>query len=334
LFRAPRFLYALTLIVVLGLLLGPACADRTGQDGTGRPAGGQDAPGRAAPREVLPLVDDAGRSVDVPLRPRRVVCLSVADVRFIYAIGGRVIGRPSTRLELPPAALDVPEVGPANNPDLEAIVALAPDLVVAAANPQQLRLLETLEEVGIPAVVITATTCEDTRRVLDIFGRIWDRKQAADLAWESIDSRIAAALRRAPSERPRVLALWGGTESVLAALPSSYIGDLLNLFECDNIAAGAEPTAAGGRYASISLEEIVSADPDAILVITHGHPEQAAERLDREFRTHPAWAELRAVKEGRVHELPFALFNYHPGTEIATAVEELARILWPGTQGS
>ncbi|MCX8070048.1 MAG: hypothetical protein N2738_06045, partial [Thermodesulfovibrionales bacterium] len=68
--------------------------------------------------------------------------------------------------------------------------------------------------------------------------------------------------------------------------------------------------------------------PDAMLVITHGYDDKVKEKLKREITEHPAWKDMRAVKEGKIYILPYELFGVNPSVRVSDAIEHLARILY------
>ena len=91
------------------------------------------------------------------------------------------------------------------------------------------------------------------------------------------------------------------------------------------------------RYESlledVSLEEVVAADPDFILITTMGAEDKALEFMSQAFEENPAWAGLSAVKDGRYVLLPKELFHYKPNTRWGESYAYLAQILYPELAG-
>lgn len=84
-----------------------------------------------------------------------------------------------------------------------------------------------------------------------------------------------------------------------------------------------------------SLEKLVAADPDMVLVVTMGsNLEDVEKRLRKDVQSNPAWASLRAVKEGRVAFLPSELFQLNPGLKYPAAFEYLAKTVYPEVYGN
>lgn len=83
----------------------------------------------------------------------------------------------------------------------------------------------------------------------------------------------------------------------------------------------------------LSLEEIIAADPDVILVVTMGDEQEALDYLSTNFETNPAWAGLTAVQNGRFVVLPKELFHYKPNARWGESYAYLAKILYPDLAG-
>ena len=79
----------------------------------------------------------------------------------------------------------------------------------------------------------------------------------------------------------------------------------------------------------LSVEAIISSDPDIILVLTMGDEEKAVQYLRSYFEDNPALSSLNAVKNGRVHILPKKLFHYKPNNKWNESYEYLAKIIYP-----
>ncbi len=104
------------------------------------------------------------------------------------------------------------------------------------------------------------------------------------------------------------------------ALPSSFVGNIVEMLGGDNIAKDAKPLNTMPQYAPLSVEYVINKDPDIMFVITHGYDDKVKEKFKREIMGHPAWKELRAIKEGRLYILPYELFGVNPATRVAANV--------------
>lgn len=285
------------------------------------------------PGSFQTVTDGAGRRVIVPEQPQRVVALNASNIDLYLSAGGTLAGRASTNT-LPPAVRaavqTVPTVGLPPNPNLEQLVALKPDLVLAANIPFHHVLVPVLEKAGIPILLQTLDSYPQVLTTLAFYGRLTGQpdKAAAEIA--RIEQQYQAAVNSAQGKpAPRVLILWGTTESFTMALSTSFAGDLVNRLGGVNVAEEAENTAATGGYAPLSLEFVAKANPEVILFITHSADDKVEAKFRNELARQPAWQGIAAVRHNRVHKLPYHLFAVNPGTQAGEAVAVLAGLLYP-----
>lgn len=226
----------------------------------------------------------------------RVVSLAPAFTEILFAIGAgdRVVGR-TAWCDMPPAARNVPSVGDGMAPNVEAIVARAPDLVVVYASPANTAAVERLAELGIRTLTLPMDRLAhvaDAARVLGNATGVGDRAAA-------LGARFAAALDSAravgpPANPRRVLLLaWDGPPIVIGG--GSFQHELVTLAGAENVFADlAQPSA------QVTIETIAARDPDLVLLLEGEEPAWA---------TRPEWQVVRAVRERR--------FGFVRGTEFA-----------------
>jgi iron complex transport system substrate-binding protein len=254
-------------------------------------------------------------------QPARIVSTfpSVTETLFALGAGDRVVGV-SNYCRYPPAALSLPKVGTYTRPDPEKIALLRPDLVFiqkSAAN-----LAERLDALGIRHVAITIGSLAEVYSMISEIGRAIGAAEKAEKLNGDIRTRLEAIRAQAASRpRPKVLLVIGRTPGMLTGLvaagPSPYIGELLEIAGGSNVLTGTEIA-----YPRISLETVVRWNPDVILDASNmGDP--SSDTSQREARLREPWLvhhELAAVKNGRLFGLTSeALVT--PGPRVAEAVE-------------
>ncbi|HEX4627853.1 MAG TPA: helical backbone metal receptor, partial [Gemmatimonadales bacterium] len=160
-----------------GLLVCVAAACGTGE----RPS--------ASPSAGLTLTDDAGRVVTLAHPARRIVSLLPSFTELLFAIGAgdRLVGR-TTWCDYPPAALAVPSVGDAMPPNVEAVAARHPDLVVLYHSGQNMPAANQLERLGITVVVLDLNQLTDLGPAARTLGRLTGRQGPADSLARTMDS--------------------------------------------------------------------------------------------------------------------------------------------------
>jgi iron complex transport system substrate-binding protein len=288
---------ALALAIALGAAgCGTAPEVAPGSGATNPPgapvAAGEEATGAgraSAPAPAAPPPQTSAQSSARP--PQRLVALAPAltEALFVLGAGPRVVGV-GTYTSWPPEALALPRLGGLFDPNLEAIVALAPDLVLLA--PSQTVLGERLAGLGIATLTVATETVPDVERMLALLGERC-----------GLDPSVALASFRA-GLAPRVPPLGGSAALVvsrqpgqlgelLVAGPGTYFDDLLSRLGVANAFADA-----ASRYPTVSPEELLRRDPD-VLVELFAEPLDPATAASRiaEWQAFPT---LAAVRHGRV----------------------------------
>lgn len=239
------------------------------------------------PAGALTVVDDAGDTVRLAQPAQRVVSLSPATTELLFAIGagGRLVGR--TRwCDYPPAARDVPSVGDGLPPNIEAVLATHPDLVLLYRSPQNAEALAQLRAAGVATLQLTLDHLADVSRLARLLGPLLGQAAAGDSLAAGFDSARAAAAARAAtvpdSARPRLLILaWDQPPIAIGA--GSFQSEIVELAGGRNLFADlAAPSA------PVSIEAIAARNPDLVLVTDSGTPG---------YVTRPEWAVVPAIRE-------------------------------------
>jgi iron complex transport system substrate-binding protein len=222
----------------------------------------------------------------------------------------------------PPEAAKLPKIGSLLHPDVEAIVALHPDLVVVQDKYRSLP--EQLSRLHIKYVAVPSDDLQGIFAGARAIGRAAGATQAAEQLISSMQSRFRRVRREAAGlPKPRVAFIVGhtgsGLQGLIAGAAHSYFSDLID------IAGGIDIFAdAASPYPRISLEEILSRDPDIILELTG----QEQEKQDEVVRLWSEHRSLRAVANRRVYAIPPGPFLI-PGPRAAEAAEKLVQLLHP-----
>ncbi|HKQ85581.1 MAG TPA: helical backbone metal receptor [Candidatus Acidoferrales bacterium] len=270
-------------------------------------------PGRA-------VTDEVGRHMTVPTDVRRIVSLAPNLTEIVYALGAgdRLVGD-TNACDTPPEAKSKPHVGNPQDPSLEAIVALHPDLVLATASINVPQTADTLLKLGVP---VYTTYPHTVRQMLDsiteIGGLIGASPQGEALK-TSLRARLDA-LQAKLGDRPlaHVLFLLSATPPIWSIGSNTFIADALRW-------AGAESVLVTDQnWPQPSFEEILRIQPDYI-VVTADHEGDTSEASD--LRSNLQWKNLMAVKLGRVVTVSDKFDRPSPG--LVDAIEQLAHELHP-----
>jgi iron complex transport system substrate-binding protein len=246
--------------------------------------------------------------------PARVVSLSPSTTEAVVAIGARasLVGR-SRYCDYPPDIKALPEVGGYVDPNLEAILALHPTLVVGARGPAGTRITDDLATHGVETYFPATESFDAIDAMITGLGARLDRaKEARDLV-ASMHAREDEIERRyASARRPRVLLVFGVSPVVVAG-PKTFADEMLARAHTENAMAS------GTGYPTLGMEHVLALDPDAIIDAAWGERGKEALRADA-----PGWGKLRAIREGRVVHLTDESV-LRPGPRVGDGLEALAR---------
>ncbi|WP_186438376.1 ABC transporter substrate-binding protein [Cohnella terricola] len=256
--------------------------------------------------------------------PQRIVTLSSSDTEIIYALGGSVVGRPTAIGNVyPEAAKSVPEVGSAHGILFEKLAQLKPDLVIAS--PSLKSQQATIEKLGAQVMFHSHNTYDDIQASIRLYGQILSKEDKAKELIQDMDKKLASLTQ--PQTKPKTLIVYGAPGSFVVALPTSYPGNFLELAGGKNVAAGFPKMDTMPQYAELSLERIIAANPDLILLITHGDATEVKASFKKQFESNEAWKNLSAVNNERFEVLPSDLFAANPGLRAPKAIETINKLL-------
>ncbi len=330
----PRSL--LLVLLLAAVALATACGDNDSEDAAATSTVATMSPtGASTPAAAYPstVKDMLGKDVTIPAEPKRIVAASPSAIELLYAAGGKAIAR-STTAKLPAEAASLPDIGSAERPAYERIVAQNPDLVLADSSLQaQFASNFASSLAGVPVLFVGAQKYDDVAASLQIVGKAINRpEQAAAAVKQMEDAKTKVKALVAGKTAPRTLILIGAPNDPFVALTDSFIGDLTAVAGGKNIAAGEPQGGPLPGYTKLSLEKIVVANPEVIFTITAGPP--GGPSLADGIKGNPAYASLAAVKDGRVHNLDVEVFLQSPGPRAAKGLADLAALLYPAAAGS
>jgi len=266
--------------------------------------------------------DDMGRAVAIDQVPQRIVSFgpSITEILFALGLEEKAVGV-SNYCDYPEAAKLKAKIGDAFNPSLEKIVALEPDLVLTVKQEQLNRELDAL---GIKFMVLDPEDIDGIFKDIELVGEITGtKKRAEELIKDMQDSisQVIALMEDVP--KVSVFFIIDATDPTLpwTAGTGSFIDALITMAGGENVAGEAV-----GAWVPFSLEQVVSSDPEVIIIQTMiaGIPTISKEELEE----HPVWGEMTAVKQGKVYIIDGDLVS-RAGPRIIQGLEEIAKIIHP-----
>ena len=277
----------------------------------------------------LTITDDAGRKVVLKNKPERVVSLSPSFLGMIEAVDGKVIGRATSKVgTIPESMKDAQEVGFTYNIDVERVVALKPDCVLALKG-QHDKFISLLESNNIPVIEIDVRTYKEVQSALKLIGKVYGVQQKGEQAAEKLDNEISKISEKIPKDEKKIVILHASAKNVTVELDGTIAGSAAKLLGFKNVAAGSTPLSGDPDKTPYSLEEIVKNDPDLIFITSMGTDAAIENRLRSDVQSNPAWNSLQAVRENKIIFLPEQLFLINPGLQYPKAVEYMAKTVYP-----
>jgi len=260
--------------------------------------------------------------------PQRIITLApnITEIAFAIGLDEKVIAV-TKYCDYPTQVKFLPTVGGFIDPNLEAIVALQPDLVILVATQQQ--TIKQLQQLNIPTLAVHNATLSDITESISAIGKATHQQQQAQQLLSQIDQKIRSVRHKvATLNRPKVMVTMGHStggeqvKTVYIAGQHDFYNDLINL-------AGGQNSyqATHLKVPSLSVEGILQLNPDVIIDI---FPEASDHNANIE-QVKQQWQNLsyvNAVKNNRVHIIEE---NYAtiPGPRIFQLLDKMAKIIHP-----
>jgi len=204
--------------------------------------------------------DDLGRLVAINGTPQRIISLAPSNTEILFALGlgDKVVGV-TDWCDYPPEALDKEKVGAYDTPDIEKIVALNPDLILAGyGNP--IDVVYTLEGLGLTIFGIKTTDLDDLLNDIRTVGEITDKEVEAQALTSEMEDSIKAVTDQTEEleQRPKVFyIIWN--DPLQTAGSGTFIHELIEKGGGVNICGNITD------YPIISIEEVIARNPEVII---------------------------------------------------------------------
>jgi iron complex transport system substrate-binding protein len=274
-------------------------------------------PKLAAKGYPLQITDSYRRRVTITRAPRRIISLAPNITETIFALKkGRLLAGRTNFCDYPAAARQVASVGEIQNPNLEKILQLQPDLVIASTHFRK-EVLAKLEELGIKTVILYGEESftgvyEIIRQVGRIVGAGREAGQVVarmkrEAAW------VAARVKNRPRPRVYYVVSFGRAGNYTAGR-DTFIAKMLTL-------AGGVNVADDSRGWQYSLEKLTAKNPEIIICSKYFHTKAA-------LRKAVGYRDLPAVKAGRLYEIDSNLLD-RQGPRLTAGLVALARLIHP-----
>lgn len=282
---------------------------------------------KAVEEPVYTFTDALGREVQVTSYEKTAV-LSGSLAEIWQLAGGELYGVTSDAFDRPNLQLseDVKNYGGVHSLSTENIIGDGVDFaIVSGTVADQSRITDVLDPAGVTTAVLDVENFNDYLSVLKIFTDITGREDLYVTNGENVREKVDEVLARSEGkESHTILLLRAYSSGVKARGSDNMTGEMLSQLGCVNIA-----DSDSSILEELSLEAIVRANPEYVFVTTMGEDDEAAKaQYEAVLGSNQAWAEMGAVKNGKVYFLPKDTFHYKPNERWAEAYEYLEDILY------
>jgi iron complex transport system substrate-binding protein len=250
--------------------------------------------------------------------PMRIVSLapSVTETLFALNAGASVVGV-SDYCDYPPEVRSLPHVGSFLTPNLEAIIALRPTLVIGLWLSSDVRQIRALKSMGYPVLLVKDGSLQEIDNSIEAVGARIGREIEAHHLVAQIRAQIAAVRERLAAVKSERALMLVGHQPIVAVGRGTYLDELLKIAHAENIAA-----AANEEWPHLSMEYIIAMRPEVILDGSMGNDPSSSSSFWEKYPTIPA------VRERRVFGYPENPI-LHSGPRVGQSLEMIARMIHP-----
>jgi len=253
-----------------------------------------------------------------------VVATTLAVAEIMDKLEVDLAGVPTTQYTLPKRYKDVVEVGNPMSPDMEIVKSLNPSEVLSVTTLEY-DLSEKFESMNIPASFVNLESVDNMLQSITELGAKYDRSENAKKLVDSIELKVSQIQEQTKDkEQPVVLILLGVPgASYLVATENSYVGNLVEVMGGKNAVEGQ-----AAEFISANTEFLQQTNPDIILRLSHGVPDQVVKEFDKEFAENDIWKHFNAVKNGKVFDLEEPIFATTANLNITQALDQLKEMMY------
>ncbi len=276
------------------------------------------------PPPPVEIVDQLGRTVTLKTTdPQRIVSLAPSHTETLYALGlGDRLVAVTDYCNYPPEAEEKPSIGGFSTPNIEEVVAMDPDLILATSMHED-KVIPQLEAKGLTVVAMDPTTIDEVTASITLIGKAAGAEKEAASLLADMQSRIKAVTDKTggltEAEKPKVLYIvWH--DPLMAAGSGTLHDELIRTAGGINVAGDLD------GYTTISLEVVIAANPQVMIA---GVGMGTGEDLPLQFiTTEERLGSTDARINSRIYGINVDLVG-RPGPRIIEALEQFAQFIHP-----
>jgi len=271
----------------------------------------------------LTIIDITETAVTIPQEPQRIISIAPSNTEILFALGleDKIVGI-TNYCNFPEETKNIEKIGETFPLNLEKIVSLKPDLILAYAG--QLKEIPRLRELGLKVIVIEPLNLQETLKSIQMVATVGGIPEKGNILVENLSQRIDQIKTEVSNleitKKPKVF-IGGIYETIWTPGEGTLFNELISLAGGINIAAGFS------GWTKISSEFIVKEDPD-IIIIPIGAMNPGDElKIKENIYQRPGWSNLSAVKTQKIFIVNEDLF-FRPGPRLVDGLERLYKIFY------
>lgn len=245
-----------------------------------------------------PTVDFLGNEITFAKeQPTKIISLTPANTEILFALGlGDYIIGVDALSDYPSEVIDIAKVGDFSGPNIEAIVALEPDLILAS-NKMQIDAINQLKALGLNVAAVEATRYEDVFKSIKMVGDLTATSDKAQILINQMKVEEEAILKKVNDYKGESISAYyvmsAGEFGNWTSGPGSYVDDMLKMLKVKTI-TDLDVTA---PWMDFSLETLIASDPDILIVVKSDYLNaQMLSEMD-------GYKDLTAIKEDKAYEV-------------------------------
>jgi iron complex transport system substrate-binding protein len=270
--------------------------------------------------EAVVVEDELGHMVDVPKLPQRILPLapSLAEILFALGLDARIVGV-TDFATYPKAALKKPRVGSFMEPNLEKILSLSPDLVVAGVEQRAAKIHSALAKFKIPLYQIKPSNLETIYVSIRNLGELTGTQAIAREVIAGMKEKVAVVTARVAGLPPKKVFYQVGVKPIVSVSRHAFAADLIDR------AGGVLVTADNPvRYPHYPIERVIADAPD-IIIISSMEPDINYQRFLNSWKR---WSSIPAVRNGRIYVIQSEIVD-RASPRIVDGLLQLAEFIHP-----
>lgn len=258
--------------------------------------------------------------------PERIVTTSVPLAEMLHLLGITPVGVPTSTNPLPADFESIQRIGSPMQPDLEVVTNLEPELLLGAESLRS-TLDKNLEGIKLEKAYLQTDSFEDLKLSFKVLGTYFKKTEEMNAVLTTILDKENELLKLAEGKKlPSVMLMIGTSDSFMLMSEGSYLGSLVKRLGADNIATSVLKVKE--TYSAISMENVVAADPDIILVLASGDHGASVDKFQKEVEKNDAWTKLSAYTNNKIHILDYSIFGVTSISNVDKALTQIANYFY------